>query len=263
MSIDKFRNKNVSMSIAGLDPSGGAGILADCKTFTSQGVYATCVVTAVTAQNPFKVTSIESIDLKVIEEQIDDILDVYPVEYIKTGMLYSSDIIKLVARKIRQYNLHAVVDPVMISESGKDLTQESYISSFNKYLLRNAYLITPNVSEAEKIANTMIKTQEDMVDTAQLIGKYTNVVITGGHMNGDDILVSDDKIHTIKGMLVNSNDTHGTGCSYSSCITSNLVKDCNLVDSCIKSREFIKNSIVHGFNNTPYQFWDSVEFKKN
>ncbi len=262
MSIEKFQNRKVSMTIAGLDPSGGAGILADSKSFNAHGVYATCVVCAITAQNPYNVSNIESVDLKLIEDQIDEILSVYPVEYIKTGMLYNSDIIRLVTKKIKQYQLKTVVDPVMISESGKNLTNETYIDSFKKYLLKNAYLITPNVSEAEKIADTTIKTEEDMIETAYKICKYTNVVITGGHMNGNDILIYDDSLHTIKGKLLDSNNTHGTGCTYSASVTSNLVLGYNLLDSCIKSREFIRNSIIDGFYNTPNQFYDLIDFKK-
>ena len=138
--LKEMMNSGCSMSIAGLDPSGGAGILADSKTFHAHSIYATCVVTAITAQNPYEVTNIQKIDLDVIGDQIDAILDVYPIKYIKTGMLYSEDIVKLVSSKIKEYQLKAVVDPVMISESGKNLTEDNFASFINKHLLKNQQL---------------------------------------------------------------------------------------------------------------------------
>ena len=108
----------IVMSIAGVDPSGGAGILADIKTFQALGVYGTGIVTALTAQNPQRMYSLKAIETDYVEEQIDAVLDSYNVEYIKTGMLYSKDIIKTVSKKIREYNLKAVVDPVMVATSG-------------------------------------------------------------------------------------------------------------------------------------------------
>ena len=111
------------MSIAGVDPSAGAGIYADLKTFQAIGVYGTGVVTALTAQNPYKFFSSSPVSLEYIEEQIDSVFDSYEVEFIKTGMLYSPEIIKLVSKKIKQYNLKAVVDPVMVATSGGDLTK--------------------------------------------------------------------------------------------------------------------------------------------
>lgn len=259
MSIEKM-NKKCSMTIAGLDPSGGAGIIADCKTFHAHGIYATCVVTAITAQNPYCVTGIGGVDLDLIESEIDEILSVYPIRYIKTGMLYSGDIIKLVSRKIKEYDLRAVVDPVMVSESGGDLTGKSFIEYMNKYLVKNSFIITPNIHEAEKLSNKTITSEEDMISVAEKLSKDNSVVITGGHMQGNDILYCDDEIFRIEGKLINSDNTHGTGCIYSSAITSRLIEGYNLYESCKKSNEFIRNSIKYGFNKTPYQFWKNIEF---
>lgn len=259
MCIEKMNSK-CSMSIAGLDPSGGAGILADCKTFHAHGIYATCVVTAITAQNPFSVSGIGKVDVNLIEEEINQILDVYPIEYVKTGMLYSGDIVRVVSKKIKEYQLKAVVDPVMISESGKNLINESYVDCMKKYLLKNSYIITPNIHEAEKLSNIQIASQEDMICVAEKLSKPNSVVVTGGHMQGNDILFTDDKIFEIEGKLIDTNNTHGTGCTYSSAVTSQLIKGYNLYESCKKSNEFIQNSIKHGFNNTPYQFWNNIQF---
>lgn len=247
---------NCSLSIAGLDPSGGAGILADCKTFHAHNIYANCVVTCITAQNPFSVINIQEVDLKVIEDEIDQVLSVYPIKYIKTGMLYSKEIIKLVSHKISEYDVKAVVDPVMISESGSDLTMKDYPEYLKKYLLKKSYIITPNIHEAQQLSGKKIDNQEDMKDVAEYLSKYTNVVITGGHLNGNDILVADNEIHTIGGKLIPSNNTHGTGCTYSTAITSNLTKKYNIIESCKNSNNFIQKAIKNGYNYTPNQFYE-------
>lgn len=246
---------NCSMSIAGLDPSGGAGIIADCKTFHAHNVYANCVVTCVTAQNPFGVINIQELDLKVIEDEINQILDVYPIEYFKTGMLYSKNIVKLVSRKISEYDLKAVVDPVMISESGSDLTTDDFHKHLKKYILKKSYLITPNIHEAEKLSDKKINNEEDMKEVAELLSYDNNVVITGGHLNGNDILVDNGEVHCIEGKLIESNNTHGTGCTHSAAITSNLINGETLLDSCKKSNEFLQNAIRYGYNYAPNQFY--------
>lgn len=260
MSIEKM-NDLCSMTIAGLDPSGGAGIIADCKTFHAHGIYATCVVTAITAQNPYNVSNIGKTDLKLLEDEIDEILNVYPVEFVKTGVLYSGDIVKLVSKKIKEYQLKAVVDPVMISESGRNLTGESYVEYLKKYLLKNSYIITPNVHEAEIISDSSITNQEDMINVAEKLSKRCNVVITGGHMQGNDILSYNDKIYEIKGKMIDSDNTHGTGCTYSSAVTSRLVQGYNIIDSCKMSNMFVQKCIINGFNKTPYQFWEQIPFR--
>lgn len=254
MLKEKMKN-NCSLSIAGLDPSGGAGIIADCKTFHAHGIYANCVVTCVTAQNPFGVINIQEIDLKVINDEIDQILEVYPITYIKTGMLYSEEIVRLVSRKISEYDLLAVVDPVMISESGSDLTKDDFPKYINKYLLKKSYLITPNIHEAERLSGKKINDEEDMKNVAEYLSYDNNVIITGGHLNGNDVLFVDDEIHIIEGNMITSNNTHGTGCTYSSAITSNLVKGETLYNSCKKSNKFIQQAIKNGYNYTPNQFF--------
>lgn len=255
MYKDKKIENNCSMSIAGLDPSGGAGLLADCKTFHAHGIYATCVITAITVQNPFNVKQIQEVDTNLISEQIEEILDVYPIEFIKTGMLFSSSIIKTVSKVIKSHQLKAVVYSVMIAESGKNLSKNDYVVSLKKDLIPNSYIITPNVYEATQISDKSINSEEDMINVADLISKKTNVVITGGHMNGNDILKVNDDIYKIEGHLIDSDNTHGTGCTYSSAITSRLIQEYNLLESCKLSNEFIRNSIKDGYNKTPNQFW--------
>lgn len=252
--IDKFSGKLCSMSVAGLDPSGGAGILADLKSFHAHGIYATCVTTTLTSQNPFNVSMVQKVDVSYIEDAIDRIMDVYPVEYMKTGVLYSEDIIKAVAGKIREYNLKAVVDPVMISESGCTLAGDCFASCLNKYLLKDAYLTTPNVYEAEEIIGHKIDTQDDMIDAALKLNKKCNCIITGGHMHGNDVVCHDGEISLIEGKIIKSDNTHGTGCNYSATLTSRLIQGYDIVDACKLSNEYIQDAIRNGFYNTPYQF---------
>jgi len=246
---------NCSMTIAGLDPSGGAGLLADAKTFHSHGIYATCVVTCITAQNPFEVNSIEALDVSLIEDEIDTILDVYPVRYIKTGMLYSRDIISLVSRKISEYQLKAVVDPVMVAESGANLSDDDFVKYFNKHMVKKSFLITPNIHEASLLSEVEICDEDTMIEAALKLSYDTNIVITGGHLNGNDILCCVGEINKIEGKLVKTKNTHGTGCTYSASITSNLIKKHDILTSCKKSRQYMTNTIKHGYNYTPNQFY--------
>ena len=204
----------IVMSIAGVDPSGGAGIFADLKTFQAIGVYGTGIVTALTSQNPYEFFSTQPVSPEYIEEQIYSVMDAYDVEFIKTGMLYSPEIIKLVAEKVKEYDLKAVVDPVMVATSGGNLTKEDIADAFNKYLLPKSILTTPNVSEAEKLSGININNKEDAIKATELID--CNCFITGA------------------------------GCNLSSAITAYLAKENSLMDSCFKAMDYVYNGIKNG-----------------
>ena len=234
----------IVMSIAGVDPSGGAGVFADLKTFQAIGVYGTGIVTALTSQNPYKFFSTLPVSEEYIEEQIDSVMDAYDVEFIKTGMLYSPEIIRLVAKKIEQYNLKAVVDPVMIATSGGDLTREDIAEAFNRYLLPKSILTTPNVSEAEKLSGIDIKSKEDAIKATEIIG--CNCFITGGHLDGNNIINIDDEITVKKQELIETDNLHGSGCNLSSAITAYLAKNNSLKDSCIKAMDYVYEGIKNG-----------------
>lgn len=236
----------IVMSIAGVDPSAGAGVYADLKTFQALGVYGTGIVTALTCQNPNKMFSLKPIDANYIEEQIDSVLDSYPVEFIKTGMLYSSEIIETIANKIEEYNLKSVVDPVMVSTSGGLLSKNETINAFKKYLLPKAIFTTPNVYEAEQLTGIKINNQEDAIDASLKLSKYCNNVITGGHLNGINIINIDNDMTIKKVKLIKTNNLHGTGCNYSSAIVSYLAKGFKLKESCLKSFDYITESIKNG-----------------
>ena len=234
----------IVMSIAGVDPSGGAGIFADLKTFQAIGVYGTGIVTALTSQNPYEFFSTQPVSPEYIEEQIDYVMDAYDVEFVKTGMLYSPEIIKLVAEKIREYDLKAVVDPVMVATSGGNLTKEDIADAFNKYLLPKSILTTPNVSEAEKLSGININNKEDAIKATELID--CNCFITGGHLDGINVININNEITVKKQDLIETENLHGSGCNLSSAITAYLAKENSLVDSCFKAMDYVYDGIKNG-----------------
>ncbi|WP_405266048.1 bifunctional hydroxymethylpyrimidine kinase/phosphomethylpyrimidine kinase [Methanobrevibacter sp.] len=234
----------IVMSIAGVDPSGGAGVFADLKTFQAIGVYGTGIVTALTSQNPYKFFSTQPVSPDYIEEQIDSVMDAYEVEFIKTGMLYSPEIIKLVSEKIKEYDLKAVVDPVMVATSGGDLTGEDIADAFNKHLLPNSILTTPNVSEAERLSGIKINSKEDAIKATELID--CNCFITGGHLDGVNVININDEITIKKQDLIETENLHGSGCNLSSAITAYLAKENSLMDSCLKAMDYVYEGIKNG-----------------
>lgn len=236
----------IVMSIAGVDPSGGAGIFADIKTFQALGVYGTGIVTALTAQNPQKMYSLKAIETSYVEEQIDAILDTYNVEYIKTGMLYSTDIIKSVSKKIREYNLKAVVDPVMVATSGGELAKNDLSQNLLKYLLPKAILTTPNVSEAEKLTNIKITNEEEAKKACEKLGKTCNNIITGGHLNGINTINIDGTTSIFKQKLLKTDNLHGSGCNFSAAIVSYLSQKNDLKTSILKASDYTYESIKNG-----------------
>ena len=252
----------IGLTIAGFDPSGGAGILEDVKTMASFGLHPCAVVTSLTAQNPKKVFSVEPVSVEYISEQIDSIFD------------DSKEIIQLVSKKVEEYDLQIVVDPVMVASAGDSLAKEKTADSMKKYLLEKSILVTPNVSEAEKLSNMIIETEEDAVEAACKIGKYCSVVITGGHLNGTNVIYNKqmDELTTIHQDLIESDNVHGTGCSFSAAVTANLVRlnnkqkiadgssQNNLELSIQNSLKFVYESVKNGrygtlnpnFNSKPF-----------
>ncbi|WP_295871772.1 bifunctional hydroxymethylpyrimidine kinase/phosphomethylpyrimidine kinase [Methanobrevibacter smithii] len=236
----------IVMSIAGVDPSGGAGIFADIKTFQALGVYGTGIVTALTAQNPQKMYSLKAIETSYVEEQIDAVLDTYNVEYIKTGMLYSTDIIKSVSKKIREYNLKAVVDPVMVATSGGELAKNDLSQNLLKYLLPKAILTTPNISEAEKLTNIKITNENEAKKACEKLGKTCNNIITGGHLNGINTINIDGTTSIFKQKLLKTDNLHGSGCNFSAAIVSYLSQENDLKTSILKASDYTYESIKNG-----------------
>ncbi|MEN4006876.1 MAG: bifunctional hydroxymethylpyrimidine kinase/phosphomethylpyrimidine kinase [Methanobacteriaceae archaeon] len=245
----------IAMTIAGFDPSGGAGILNDIKTFSAFGIYGMAVITALTAQNVDEVTGIWPVEQRFIEKQIDTLLRQEKIRYAKTGMLYSDDIIKCVSGKLNEHDLKVVVDPVMVAGSGGSLSKKNIAQSLKKNLLPIAELVTPNVHEAQQISGIRIDTIEDAIEAAIKIGKVCNVVVTGGHLEGNDVLF-DGSVKVIEGELLESKNTHGSGCTYSSAVVANLLKGESLENAVKFAGEFTRKSIEYGSKGTLNQFWN-------
>lgn len=235
----------IVMSIAGVDSSAGAGIFADLKTFQALGVYGTGIVTALTAQNPNKVFSIKPIEASFIAKQIDAVLDSYDVEFVKTGMLYSKEVVDVVVDKIKEYDLKAIVDPVMVATSGSELYKNEIVSSFKK-LLKIAIFTTPNVEEASKLTGVNIVDINTAKNASLLLGKLCDNIITGGHLQGNNIVNIDSEISVYKQELIETDNLHGSGCNFSAAVTSYLAKGKTLYESMKKAHDYTYSAIENG-----------------
>ena len=238
-----------TLTIAGSDSSGGAGIQADIKTMTANRVYAMSAITALTAQNTTGVTDIMEVSPKFLAEQLDSIFtDIYP-DAVKTGMVASGELIEVIADKLTEYKArNIVVDPVMIATSGARLISEDAISTLKSRLLPLATVITPNIPEAEVLSGIAVKTKEDMERAAELICNTLgcSVLLKGGHQLNDanDLLFQKGKEPVwFCGRRINNPNTHGTGCTLSSAIASNLAKGRDLDTSVEKAKEYISGAL--------------------
>ncbi|MDR1819829.1 MAG: bifunctional hydroxymethylpyrimidine kinase/phosphomethylpyrimidine kinase [Methanobrevibacter sp.] len=236
----------IGISIAGFDPSGGAGVLADVKTFASLDVHGTSVVTALTAQNPKKFFSTRPVDINYIEEQFDSIVDEYDINYGKTGMLYSEKVIKLAHKKLTSSNIKYVVDPVMVASSGGKLTEDNIVKTLKNSLIKDSILITPNVYEAEVLTGITINNLHDGIEATYNLEKICNTLLTGGHLNGYSLLNIDGKVTIFKEDLIATDNIHGSGCSLSAAITGYLIKGEKLESSVIKAHKFVRAAIKNG-----------------
>lgn len=237
-----------ALTIAGSDCSGGAGIQADIKTMLANGVYGMSVITALTAQNTTGVTDIFEISGKFLEEQLDCIFtDIYP-DAIKTGMVSSKELITVIGRKLKEYKArNIVVDPVMVATSGARLISEDAIETLKNELLPIAAIITPNIPEAQVLSGTKIKTKEDMEFTAKEIYEQFGcaVLLKGGHFTEDanDFLYDGKSFRWFYGKKIDNPNTHGTGCTLSSAIASNLAKGMPLEKAVEKAKEYLSAAL--------------------
>ncbi len=237
-----------ALSIAGSDCSGGAGIQADLKTMISNGVYAMCAITSLTAQNTTGVTDIMDSTPEFLKEQLDAVFtDIFP-DAVKIGMVSSSELIKTIAERLRFYNAeHIVVDPVMVATSGSSLLKSEALQTLEKELLPIAQIATPNIPEAEILADMKIKSKENMEAAAKIIyEKYgCCVLLKGGHDLNDanDLLYSKDEIKWFNGKRINNPNTHGTGCTLSSAIASNLAKGYELDTAVRRAKDYISGAL--------------------
>jgi hydroxymethylpyrimidine/phosphomethylpyrimidine kinase len=240
----------VALTIAGSDSSGGAGIQADLKTFAALGVYGLSVISAVTAQNTVGVRAVQELDLNVIEAQLDAVADDFSIAALKTGMLSSAAIIEVVANGIRRHGLGPlVVDPVMVAKSGDRLLRKDAVEALRSVLLPLAHLVTPNIPEAEVLAETPIRTREDRIVAARAIMRLgaRAVVIKGGHSEEDpvvDLLVDEHGTDEFSARRIATTSTHGTGCTFSAAITAALAQGADLPAAVAQAREYVTRALV-------------------
>ena len=242
-----------ALTIAGSDSSGGAGIQADIKTMCANHVFATSAITALTAQNTLGVTGIMEVTPEFLGEQLDAVFtDIYP-DAVKIGMVSSSDLIRMIASKLQEYKAaNIVVDPVMVATSGAKLISDDAIETLKKELLPLATVITPNIPEAEVLADMKIANEEEMIIAAEKISKKFGcaILVKGGHQINDanDLLYRDDAYTWFHGKRINNSNTHGTGCTLSSAITSHLALGYDIAEAVKLSKEYITEAIAHSFD---------------
>lgn len=237
-----------ALTIAGSDCSGGAGIQADIKTMTMNGVYAMSAITALTAQNTCGVKDIIEVSPEFLSKQIDMIFQDIRPDAVKIGMVSNSNLIRVIYERLKFYKAgNIVVDPVMVSTSGADLMKDEAVETMKKYLLPVADIVTPNIPEACILANMRIENKEDMEKAAKIIcDNYgCSVLVKGGHSINDanDLLCVHKKIRWFIGKRINNPNTHGTGCTLSSAIAANLAKGYELDISIEKSKKYISSAL--------------------
>ena len=237
-----------ALTIAGSDSSGGAGIQADIKTMTANGVFAMSAVTALTAQNTTGVTGIMEVSPEFLKEQIDCIFTDIRPDAVKIGMVSSAELIRAIAEKLKEYQAeNIVVDPVMVATSGAKLISDDAIGTLKEALLPMADILTPNIPEAEVLSGMEVKTEEDMVKAAEKISRtyHCAVLLKGGHQLNDanDLLCRGEEHRWFYGKRIDNPNTHGTGCTLSSAIASNLAKGFDMETAVERAKAYISGAL--------------------
>lgn len=237
-----------ALTIAGSDSGGGAGIQADIKTMTMNGIFATCAITALTAQNTLGVTGIMDVSAEFLAKELDAVFTDIPPDAVKIGMVSATSIIETIAEKLIEYKAkNIVLDPVMVATSGAKLISDDAIYALTEKLIPLATLITPNIPEAEVLADMKITSVEDMLSASKIISeKYSCAVLCkGGHSLNDsnDLLYSAGNYKWFNGKRIDNPNTHGTGCTLSSAIASNLAKGYDLETSIQRAKDYISGAL--------------------
>jgi hydroxymethylpyrimidine/phosphomethylpyrimidine kinase len=239
------------LTIAGSDSCGGAGIQADIKTITANGCHALVAITAVTAQNSTGISSVHEIPFEMVSRQIETIAEDVIPGAVKTGMLSSGYIIKTVAGAINKYSLkNIVVDPVMKASTGRDLMEAMAIALIKELLFPLARVITPNIREAGMLAGIRVENLQEMEAAARILKKLgPDVVVTGGHLEGAciDVLYDGKEMHHFYGERIISENTHGTGCVFSSSLACSLAKGSSVKDAVQDAHNFTRRAIEKGY----------------
>lgn len=238
-----------ALTIAGSDTSGGAGIQADLKTMTMNGVFAMSALTALTAQNTVGVQGIFEVTPEFLRMQIDSVFTDIRPDAVKIGMVASAELISVIAEKLTAYQAeNIVVDPVMVATSGAKLISDDAVSALKEKLLPLAAVVTPNIPEAEVLSGIKIESPEDMVKAAEKISKeyHCAVLCKGGHNMNDanDLLYHDGAYRWFNGKRIDNPNTHGTGCTLSSAIAANLAKGHDLATAVERAKEYISGALA-------------------
>lgn len=265
-----------ALTIAGSDSGGGAGIQADLKTFQERRVFGTSVIVAVTAQNTLGVQAIHKVPVDIVNAQLNSIFNDFSIAALKTGMLPDTEIMCAVAAELRKHpEVPVVVDPVMIAKGGASLMENEATATLIREILPLATVLTPNVPEAEAITGMTIKNADDLLAAAKKVQAMgtKNVVIKGGHRlettDAEDILLTNEgEIVRLSAERIDTARTHGTGCTYSACITAELAKGKSVKEAVTTAKAFIAAAISdgilvgHGHGPTNHWAYRSVEAKR-
>jgi len=255
------------LTIAGSDSGGGAGIQADLKTFQERDVFGTSVITAVTAQNTLGVQGIYKVPLEGVKKQMDSIFEDFDIFALKTGMLVDETYIDLIVDELKNHpEILIVVDPVMVAKGGANLMENQAFQAMKDKLVPLADVLTPNIPEAEVLTGMTITTKTDMKKAATMLREMgsKNVVIKGGHMGHteyatDYLLQEDQTEHWFESPRIDSKDTHGTGCTFSACITAELAKGKSVEEAVRLGKDFIQAAIANpihvGNGHGPTNHW--------
>lgn len=243
-----------ALTIAGSDPSGGAGIQADLKTFSACGCYGMTVITAVVDENTIGVTDVHPIPVPFVSGQIKSVLDDIGADAIKIGMLHSSELIRAVKKTLLKYNIsNIVLDPVMVATSGDKLLQDEAIETLKTELIPYVRVITPNIPEAEILIGTKITSQQDLplVVRDLSFNRSVSVLLKAGHLTDDELVdvfynAETDEVIELRSKRVQTLNTHGTGCTFSSAIAAFLAHGLSLNDAITKAKEYMVKAITIG-----------------
>lgn len=237
----------IALTIAGSDPSGGAGIQADLKTFHQHGVYGTSAVTLVTVQNTRGVSAVRVLEPALVSAQIDAIAEDVPPRAAKTGALGSAEVVEIVAERASGFDFPLVVDPVMVSKHGAPLLDEAARSAMEKHLLPLATLLTPNAHEAAALLGREVRTLAEARDAARALGDRgpASVLVKGGHIEGDpvDVLLHEGTLQQLEAPRIDTDQTHGAGCAYSAAIAAHLARGWAMPDAVQRAKTWLTEAL--------------------
>lgn len=240
------------LTIAGSDSGGGAGIQADLKAMSANGVFAMSVITAVTAQNTEEVTDVFELPTSIIASQLDAVFDDFDVAAVKTGMLSSTTIVETVVKMLAPQKISLlVVDPVMVSKSGHSLLQPDAVDAMKTQLLPLAFVVTPNIHEAQQLSGIQITSLADARRAAKVIHGFgcKHVLIKGGHLLSEratDLLYDGRFFNVLKGEFIETSHTHGTGCTFASALAAHLARGRSVLDAAQAAKVYVTQAIRHG-----------------